>query len=205
VTGIPILKLNLAPPMTLWRKHHQTLGWMVLLAGTLGFTLRAYWKAEQAGRDAVSLTREAQDVARRKADVVTGLQAVDVDAELPRWRLAERILGARSIPWSRVTAELERSLVPDVRLRSVQRVRDTGHQVEVKLKGEAKARESEEAFVESLQKNPFFAQVVLEREAERQGGGIEFECTLPVAKVPPPYQPLPIPTALTRPKMGKHP
>jgi hypothetical protein len=60
-----------------------------------------------------------------------------------------------------------------------------------KIKGEARSREAEAAFVESIQKNPFFSQVVLERESERQGGGVEFEYTLPLAAAPPPYEPLP--------------
>ena len=46
------------------------------------------------------------------------LRSVDVAKELPRWRLAERIYTERSLPWSRLTAELERSLVQDVRIKS---------------------------------------------------------------------------------------
>ena len=43
----------------------------------------------------------------------------------------------------------------------------------------------------ALQKNPFFDQVILEREGERQGSGVDFDYTLSVANNPPPYQPLP--------------
>jgi hypothetical protein len=114
-----------------------------------------------------------------------------VAKELPRWRLAERILTERSLPWSRLTAELERSLVVDVRLKALQRTRGSDQKVQIKVKGEAITREAETAFVEQLQKNPFFGQVILEREAARQGGGIDFDFTLEALQVPPPYQPLP--------------
>ena len=63
--------------------------------------------------------------------------------------------------------------------------------VQLKIKGEARSREAEADFVESLQKNPFFEQVILEREGERQGGGVDFDYTLAASSNPPPYRPLP--------------
>jgi hypothetical protein len=63
--------------------------------------------------------------------------------------------------------------------------------VELKIRGEAKTRTAEEAFVTELQKNQSFTQVILERETDRQGGGVEFEYTLPVAAAPPPFVALP--------------
>jgi hypothetical protein len=123
--------------------------------------------------------------------VLAELRDIDVAKELPRWRLAERIFTERSLPWSRLTAELERNLAQDVRLKSVQRTRGSDLRVQLKLKGEAKSRAAESAFVEALQKNPFFEQVVLEREGERQGGGVDFDCTLAAVSLPPPYVPLP--------------
>ena len=58
----------------------------------------------------------------------------------------------------------------------------------MKLKGEARTREAEAAFVEALRTAPVFAQVILERESERAGGGWDFEISLPTATVPPPFQ-----------------
>ena len=191
------LKLDLAPPSTLWRQHHAKVSYAALAAGALvlacalTLTLRAYRQASRAGREAsatLARTRGAED-ARRK--VVEELRTVDVTRELPRWRLAERILTERSLPWSRLTAELERTLVVDVRLKSLQRTRGADQKVQIKVKGEALSRQAEVDFVEQLQKNPFFEHVILEREGARQGGGVEFEYTLAALPVPPPYQPLP--------------
>ena len=195
---IPVLKLNLAPPPTVWRQHHQVLGWACLIAGAVilsasaALSFLAYREAIQAGKDVVLSTGEAKEAIRKQLAIQDRLRSVDVEKELPIWRLAERILSERSLPWSRLTAELERSLVQDVRLKSIQRTRDAAQSVELKIRGEARSRTAEEAFVTSLQKNPFFTQVVLERESDRQGGGVEFEYTLPVSATPPPFEPLPL-------------
>jgi hypothetical protein len=195
--AIPVLELNLTSPPTLWRQHHGMIGWAALalgalaLAASLSVSILAYRDANLAGRDAVLKTSEARDVIHQQQVIEDGLKKVDVEKELPKWKLAERILTERSLPWSRLTAELERSLVQDVRLTSIQRTRSSAQAVELKIAGEAKARTSEESFVDSLRGNPFFNQVILERESERQGGGINFEYTLTISPTPPAYEPLP--------------
>lgn len=195
--AIPVLKLNLAPPPTFWRRQHLVVGWTVLGLGVLalaamgGLTWRAYYQANRMGQEAFLLSRQTQESLARQGTIQSQLKAINVQKELPRWRLAERILLERSSPWSRLTAELERSLVQDVRIRGLQRSRGADQQVVLKLKGEARTREAEMAFVNSVQKNSYFAQMILERESERQGGGIEFECTLPLSATPPAYVALP--------------
>jgi hypothetical protein len=79
-------------------------------------------------------------------------------------------------------------MVPDMRLKGLQRARSNSQQVVMKLKGEARTRQAEAAFVEALRATPVFAQVVLERESERTGGGWDFEISLPTAAVPPPFR-----------------
>jgi hypothetical protein len=202
--AVAVLKLDLAPPSNLWRSNHVMLGWAALalggliLAGSIGFTWKAYHSAAIAGKLAGSLSGKTRATAEAQSQILSQLRQVDVAKELPRWRLAERIYTERSLPWSRLTSELERSLVKDVRIKSIQRNRSTDMKVQLKLKGEARSREAEAGFVESLQKNPFFEQVILEREGERQGGGVDFDYTLAVASIPPPYQPLPKIAAATR-------
>ena len=189
---LPALNLNLAPQPSLWRQQHLALGWAALalgtctLATTLGFTWRAYHQAGRAGRDAVSLATEARRAAIQERELQKTLQAIDPQHEKARWALAERILMERSLPWSRVAADIESCMVPNMRLRSIQRVRGSSQQVIMKLKGEARTVDAEEAFIKSLSQDPVFAQVVLEREAQRQGGGWEFDLSLPVVAVPPP-------------------
>ncbi|HEX7553149.1 MAG TPA: hypothetical protein VF378_06315 [Geothrix sp.] len=192
--AVPLLLLNLAPRPSLWRQQHPLLGWAALglgtafLLGTLSFTWRAYHQANRAGRDAVSLTEETKRAARQEQRIKASLQDMDATREQARWKLAERILQERSLPWSRLTAELEQCMVPDMRLKALQRVRSSGQQVVMKIKGEARTRQAEAAFVDALRSTPVFAQVVLEREAERTGGGWDFEISLPAAAVPPPFQ-----------------
>ena len=192
--SVPILPLNLAPRPSFWRQQHLLLGWVALglgtvfLLGTLGFTWRAYHQANRAGRDAVSLTEETRRAARQEQRIKTSLQDMDATREQARWKLAERILQERSLPWSRLTAELEQCMVPDMRLKALQRVRSSGQQVVMKIKGEARTRPAEAAFVDALRTAPVFAQVVLERESERTGGGWDFELSLPAAAIPPPFQ-----------------
>jgi hypothetical protein len=192
--AVPVLPLNLAPRPSFWRLRHLILGWIALgagilfLAGALGFTWRAYHQASRAGRDAVSLTDETKRAARREQQLQATLQDMDATREQSRWKLAERILQERSLPWSRLTAELEQCMVPDMRLKGLQRARSSAQQVVMKLKGEARTRQAEAAFVEALRTAPVFAQVILERESERTGGGWDFEISLPAAAVPPPFQ-----------------
>ncbi len=197
--AVPVLKLNLVPPPTLWRQQHEAIGWVGLglgilsLAGTLSFYGLQTWKAQKAAKESVALTQKARLAAQKEATLIRDLADFDVSREMPRWRLAERIYQERALPWSRVTAELERSLVDGVRVKSLSRSRATDGSVEIKLRGESKARESEAGFIENLQKDGLFSQVVLEREAERQGGGQDFEVRLPLVATPSSYQPLPIP------------
>ncbi len=202
--AIPVLKLNLAPEPSLWRQNHEALGWgalglgALLLVSTSAFTGWKYVKAAREASQSVRITAEARKVASEQAHLVNTLRSVDVSTEMPRWRLAERILSERSLPWSRLTAELERSLVQDVRIKSIQRTRGADQSVQLALKGEARSRDAEVKFIERLQGNSVFTQVLLEREAERQGGGLDFELKLPATSAPRPYEPLPEPEYASR-------
>jgi len=197
--GVPTIKLNLAPPPTLWRLRHALLSWIVLAIGTVGFglafvaTVKAYQEADRAGQMTVAITDRAKEAQVQQAKVMDELRDIRVEQELPRWRLAERILTERALPWSRVTAELERSLVQDVRLKSVQRTKGTDQTVQLKLRGESKTAEAEAEFIVSLQKNLSFAHVILDREAEMTSrrSSLEFDYTLLLNTEPPAYQPLP--------------
>jgi hypothetical protein len=207
--AIPSITLDLAPPSTFWRMNHGVLGLAALAAGgallaaALAFTWRARALADAAGQRTVTLAAQTRTSAEVQRKVLADLRSVDVAKELPRWRLAEKILTERSLPWSRLTAELERSLVDDVRLKTIQRTRSSDLKVQLKIKGEARTREAETRFVASLQKNPFFAAVLLEREGEREGGGVAFEYTLAAESVPPPFVPLPRRAGLNSATRGK--
>ena len=62
-------------------------------------------------------------MALEQTRVVDSLRQIDTAERLPRYRVAERIFLERALPWSRLTAEMERNLVQDVRLKSFQRIR----------------------------------------------------------------------------------
>ena len=193
--GIPSIKLNLVPEPSLWRERHLLLGWsalalgMAVFLGASGFTVWSYHRASQAGKAAVTADAQTRFAATQEHQLLSQLQQIDVDQELPRWRLAERILSERAAPWSRLAAELEQSLVDGSRIKNVERTRGANQAVLLKVKAEARNREAEAGFIENLRQDPVFTQVALEREAQEPGGGWEFDLSLPVAALPPPFVP----------------
>ncbi|MCL1892841.1 MAG: hypothetical protein FWG02_01220 [Holophagaceae bacterium] len=197
--GIPTIKLNLAPPPTLWRLHHSIIAWIVFAIGTVGLsisiiaTLKAYREADIAGQRTVAITEQARTAQRQQTLIMNELREIKVEQEMPRWRLAERILMERALPWSRITAELERSLVQDVRIKSIQRTRGNDQTVQLKLRGESRNTDAETDFIESLKENFAFAQVILEKESEltNSRGAIEFDYSLLLNTEPPEYELLP--------------
>jgi len=197
--GIPNIKLNLAPPPTMWRLHHAAISWAALAIGSIGLgfsvlaTVKAYKEAEQAGLMTVSIAEQARMAQMQQNQILVELRDIQVDKEMPRWKLAERILLERALPWSRLTAELERSLVQDVRLKSILRTRGTDQSVQLKLRGDARTEAAETNFIESLQENLAFAHVFLERDSEVQNakGMWEFDYTLQLSAAPPQYELLP--------------
>ena len=193
--GIPSIKLNLVPEPSLWRERHLVVGWSALalglavFLGASGFTVWSYHRASQAGKAAVSADAQTRFAATQEHQLLSQLQQIDVDQELPRWRLAERILTERAAPWSRLAAELEQSLVDGSRIKNVERTRGASQTVLLKVKAEARNRDAEAGFIENLRKDPVVTQVALEREAQEPGGGWEFDLSLPVAALPPPFVP----------------
>lgn len=191
--GIPSIKLNLAPEPSLWREQHLAFGWTALALGAAvflgvsGYTAWSYQRANQAGKAAVSADAQTHLAAAQENQLLAQLQQIDVDQELPRWRLAERILSERAAPWSRLAAELEQCLVDGTRLKHVERTRGADQALLLKVKAESRSRDAESGFIENLRKDPVFTQVALEREAQEPGGGWEFDLSLPVAPLPPPF------------------
>lgn len=194
--GVPSIKLNLVPEPSLWRERHLPLGWTALAFGAAVFlglssyTAWSYLRANQAGKAAVSADAQTRQAAGQESQLLSQLQQIDVDQELPRWRLAERILSERAAPWSRLTAELEQSLVDGARVKDMERARGADQTLLLKVKAEARSREAEAGFIENLRKDPVFTQVTLEREAQQPGGGWEFDLSLPVTPLPPPFVPV---------------
>ncbi|HET6330339.1 MAG TPA: hypothetical protein VFF76_06070 [Holophagaceae bacterium] len=194
--GIPSIKLNLVPEPSLWREQHIAFGWAALALGAAvflgvsGYTAWSYQRASQAGKAAVSADAQTHLAATQERQLLSQLQQVDVDQELPRWRLAERILSERAAPWSRLAAELEQNLVDGARIKNMERTRGADQALLLKVKAEARSRDAESGFIENLRKDPAFTQVALEREAQQPGGGWEFDLSLPVVPLPPPFAPV---------------
>jgi hypothetical protein len=191
--AIQPIKLNLVPEPSLWRERHLALGWAALALGAAvflgasGYTAWSYHRASMAGAAAVNADAQTRFAATQEQRILNQLQQIDVDQELPRWRLAEQILSERAAPWSRLAAELEQCLVDGTRLKNVERARGQNQALVLKVKAESRTREAEAGFVENLRKDPIFTQVALDREAQEPGGGWEFDLTLPVAPLPPPF------------------
>ena len=191
--AIQPIKLNLVPEPSLWRERHLAIGWAALalgaaiFLGATGYTAWSYHRANMAGAAAVNADAQTRFAATQEQQLLGQLQQIDVDQELPRWRLAEQILSERAAPWSRLAAELEQCLVDGTRLKNVERARGQNQALVLKVKAESRTREAEAGFVENLRKDPVFTQVALDREAQQPGGGWEFDLTLPVAPLPPPF------------------
>ena len=191
--AIQPIKLSLVPEPSLWREQHLATGWAALALGTAiflgatGYTAWSYHRASLAGQAAVNADAQTRFAATQERQLLDKLQQIDVDQELPRWRLAERILSERAAPWSRLAAELEQCLVDGTRVKNVERARAADQALLLKVKAEARTREAEAGFIEALRKDPVFTEVVLEREAQEAGGGWEFDLSLPVAPLPPPF------------------
>ena len=187
------IKLSLVPEPSIWRERHLATGWAALSLGAIVFlgvscyTAWSYHRASQAGQAAVYADTQTRAAAMQERQLLDRLQQIDVDQELPRWRLAERILSERAAPWSRLAAELEQCLVDGSRIKNVERARGADQALLLKVKAEARTREAEAGFIEALRKDPVFTQVALEREAQEPGGGWEFDLSLPVAPLPPPF------------------
>ncbi|HEU4950599.1 MAG TPA: hypothetical protein VFT46_01540 [Holophagaceae bacterium] len=191
--AVPAIKLNLVPEPSLWRERHQVLGWAALALGALvflgvaGYTAWSYHRASQAGRAAVYADTQTRLAADQERRLLGRLQQIDVDQELPRWRLAERVLSERAAPWSRLTAELEQCLVDGSRLKDIERTRSADQGLLLKVRAEARTHEAEAGLVDRLRQDPVFSQVILERESQQPGGGWEFDLSLPVVPLPPPF------------------
>lgn len=201
--AIQTIKLNLVPEPSLWRERHLSIGWAVLglgaaiFLGVAAYTAWSYHRANLAGAAAINADAQTRLAATREQQILSQLQQIDVDQELPRWRLAEQILSERAAPWSRLAAELEQCLVDGTRIKNVERARGQNQTLVLKVKAESRSRDAEAGFIENLRKDPVFTQVSLDRESQQPGGGWEFDLTLPVASLPPPF------VAAHAPKDGK--
>ncbi|MBS1765854.1 MAG: hypothetical protein JST05_00410 [Acidobacteria bacterium] len=191
--AIQPIKLNLVPEPSLWRERHLPLGWAILglgaaiFVGVATYTAWSYHRASVAGAAAIHADAQTRLAATREQQILSQLQQIDVDQELPRWHLAEQILSERAAPWSRLAAELEQCLVDGTRLKNVERARGQNQTLLLKVKAESRSRDAEAGFIENLRKDAVFTQVSLDRESQQPGGGWEFDLTLPVAALPPPF------------------
>lgn len=114
------------------------------------------------------------------------LSVFDIDRETPKWKLAEKLLQEKTIPWSRLLYELESALPDGVRVRNIQKTRGVDQQVVLKFQAESTTEESKVKFIQKLGSSPIFRELILERESQGPQGGWEFEMTLPVKNIIPP-------------------
>ena len=180
--AVPAIKINLIMPKPIWRTHHILISWFTLVLGCLilvsvailMFRLNAKASLfEKKIKNATSTFSDVDWMENQIGDTLE-LRELDVTKELPIWQLAERIYFERYVTWSRITEEIERSLVPGVRITSIRRSSFSGNAIKIEIVGEALSRMTEATFMGLLKKNRFFNQVIIEKESERQGGGVLF-------------------------------
>ena len=174
--AVPVLKLNLAPPPTLWRQHHQLLGWVCLARWFPGpgsglRLLLPGLPGSDPGRTGCGQQHRGSpgrwSASSRPSRPASRAWMWRRSCRSGGWRSGSSASGACPGPGS--PRSWNAVMVQDVRLKSLQRTRNAAQSVELKIRGEAKSRAAEEAFVAALQKNPFFTQVILERESGSPG------------------------------------
>jgi hypothetical protein len=181
------IKLNLVPHRSFWQMYHFYISWFALVFGGLILigatisTLKLYNEIARSKKQLGFLAAKGATSDSLETGSLTELQNLDVPKELPMWQFAERVYAERSVTWSRLLEELEHSLVNNVRINSIVRSSFSGQGIKIGIVGEARSREAEVAFIESLKNNKFFEQIIFEKESERQGGGVLFTCTISAA------------------------
>ncbi|MFM8234115.1 MAG: PilN domain-containing protein [Holophagaceae bacterium] len=130
-------------------------------------------------------TQHIKESLSHMKQVQSQLSQFDLERETPKWKLAEKLLQEKSIPWSRLLYELEVALPDGVRLRNIQKTRGADQQVVLKFQGESTTEEGKVKFIQQLGSSSIFKELILERENQGSQGGWEFEMTLPVKNVLP--------------------
>jgi hypothetical protein len=175
--AIPIIKLNLVPQKNFWQTYHVFISWLVLVLGglilvwSMVLTLRVFFFFFRSEKQLYKFSSRSTSPDVADVSSIAELKMLDVAKALPMWQLAERSYAERIATWSRITEELERSCVQNVRITSIVRNSFSSSKgIKVRIVGEALSRNAEVAFIESLKKNIFFEQILLENESERPEG-----------------------------------
>lgn len=183
--AIPTIKLNLVPQKPFLQTYHLFIGWFALAIGVLTLvwsimlTVKTYRKTIKYERQIGRLSSGSISADAIDAGNIADLQNLDIPKELPKWQLAERVGAERNAPWSRIIEEIE-CIVPNVHINSILRNSFSGKGIKIEVTGEASSRKAEVAFMESLEKNNFFKQIVLEKESESQEGGVLFAINITI-------------------------
>ncbi len=189
------IEINFITPEVWWNPKRSKWGRYISLSGVFLLTLVAVIMLGMAARIfSVSYvtsrnTEQIQLSLDRMKEIQKQLSSFDLDRETPRWKLAEKLLQEKTIPWSRLLYEIEVALPDGVRLRDIQKTRGVDQQVVLKFHGESTTEEGKVKFIQQLGSSPIFKELILERENQGSQGGWEFEMTLPVKNVIPPVAP----------------
>jgi hypothetical protein len=174
-----MLRTNLATrPFYNVRAVHAALG--VVAAIVLAFTLynvieitRLGLTQQTLGASAADAEREAARLRSEAAKIRAQINPTELQQVANAANEANRLIDQRAFSWTELFAQFEATLPPDVRITAVQpRLEPQNHFV-VAIGVEARRPEDLDAFVESLETDGAFHDVLAVREQTAEDGLIE--------------------------------
>lgn len=179
-------RLNFAPKPFLFRDRKVYALWLLNLAalGLLGFLGWSWWhlrsKNEAAHASLRDLQRQQTEHVERHGDILKQLGSVDLRDYRRQMRLFQGIQTAFSTQWGPLLDQIGSMLPEDVRMLELKPTQGTRRSsddtVIIQMRGEARTKKAELAFLEALDQAPNFSDVAFESENyEKPDVAVTFE------------------------------
>ncbi len=172
------------PKRSRWGRYVWLSGKFVFYAaicGTVSVAIRLFYVSAVTSQN----TEQIEMSVDRMKNIEKQLSIFNTELEIPRWKLAEKLLQEKTMPWSRLLYELEVSLPDGVRLSYIQKTRGIDQQIVLKLEAESETQEAKLEFIRRLGSSLIFKELILESENQSPEGSWVFEMTLPVKNIIP--------------------
>ena len=179
-------RLNFAPKPFLFRSRNVYALWLLnlLALAALGFLGWSWWnlrsKNEAAHSSLRALQQEQRTLVEHHGDVLKQLAGVDFREYRRQMRLFQGIQTAFATQWGPLLDNLGSLLPEDVRMLELKPLsgsrRSQNDAVVIQMRGEARTKAAELRFLEALDAEPGFDEVVFENENYEQPGiAVSFE------------------------------
>ncbi|MSO82670.1 MAG: hypothetical protein EXQ53_05190 [Acidobacteria bacterium] len=136
-------------------------------------TVRLSMSQQTLGARAAEAEKEAARLHAEAASIRAQVNPEELQVVASAAREANRIIDQRAFSWTRLFAQFEATLPPDVRITAVQPRLERGGSFVVAIEVEARRAEDLDAFVEALETDGTFHSVLAMREQTGASGLIE--------------------------------